>query len=161
MGSRNIIKDYSDKITGKRLELEKTDDNLKLFSAIIRKYTQWCDLLNRKSPTELIDQHLTFIEMGGEDDNSYFELGLYYDRYYQQRQKTIPSKTEDDEAFDNELITNAIKYLLQSLTMTKKKKIIKEALPKVVILWLDTVEKLSVIKEDHPVIKTINKESNY
>ncbi|CAI8507938.1 unnamed protein product [Hanseniaspora opuntiae] len=153
----NIIKDYSDKITGKRLELEKTDDNLKLFSAIIRKYTQWCDLLNRKSPTELIDQHLTFIEMGGEDDNSYFELGLYYDIYYQQRQKTIPSKTEDDEAFDNELITNAIKYLLQSLTMTKKKKIIKEALPKVVILWLDTVEKLSVIKEDHPVIKTINK----
>lgn len=30
-------------------------------------------------------------------------------------------------------------------------------MPKVVILWLDTVEKLSVIKEDHPVIKTINK----
>ncbi|KAL6935569.1 hypothetical protein ACO0R3_000620 [Hanseniaspora guilliermondii] len=153
----NIIKDYSDKITCKKLELEKTDDNLKLFSAIIRKYTQWCDMLNRKSPTELIDQHLTFIEMGGEDDNSYFELGLYYDRYYQQRQKTIPNKTEEDEAFDHELIINAIKYLLQSLTMTKQKKIIKEALPKVVILWLDTVEKLSIIKEDHPVIKTINK----
>jgi len=95
--------------------------------------------------------------MGGEDDNSYFELGLYYDRYYQQRQKTIPNKTSNDENFDNELITNAIKFLLQSLTMTKQNKIIKEALPKVVILWLDTVEKLSIIKEDHPVIKNINK----
>ena len=153
----NIIKDYSDKITGKKIQLDKTTDNLKMFSAIIRKYTQWCDTLNRKSPTELIDQHLTFIEMGGEDDNSYFELGLYYDRYYQQRQKTIPNKTSNDENFDNELITNAIKFLLQSLTMTKQNKIIKEALPKVVILWLDTVEKLSIIKEDHPVIKNINK----
>ncbi|OBA25365.1 kinase-like protein [Hanseniaspora valbyensis NRRL Y-1626] len=123
----------------------------------LSKYTQWCDALNRKSPTEIIDQYLKLLELCDNNEALSFELGLYYDKYYQQRQKTIIKRSVDDVRIDFELITNSIKYLLISLSETSSEHHVKEALPKVVILWLDTIEKINGKIKYAYVAKDINK----
>lgn len=131
----------------------------------LRQYTQWCDALNRKSPTEIIDQYLKLLELCDNNEEVSFELGLYYDKYYQQRQKTITKKSIEDYKINFELIISSIKFLLTALSETSSKHLVKEALPKVVILWLDTIEKINgkpkysyVAKDIHILIKNATKE---
>ncbi|XBW38078.1 hypothetical protein QEN19_003665 [Hanseniaspora menglaensis] len=131
----------------------------------LTKYTQWCDYLNRKSPTEIIDQYLKLLQLSNNKESLFFELGLYYDRYCQQRHKTMVKTTVEDVRFDFELIINSIKYLLTALKETTNEHLVKEGLPKVVILWLDTIEKINgkskylyVAKEIHVLIQNAIKE---
>ncbi|SSD59144.1 uncharacterized protein SCODWIG_00905 [Saccharomycodes ludwigii] len=114
-------------------------------SKVLLKYTQWLDLSNSSTSSQIIKQYKHTISLNPHWEEPYFALGLFYSRFLEK--KNAEGSYEEDGSLEKE----SIKYFL--LSFEKNTTHVRESLPKVITYWLNTSEKL-VENRKNLVLKT-------
>ncbi|CDO93240.1 unnamed protein product [Kluyveromyces dobzhanskii CBS 2104] len=101
------------------------------FKEVLLKYTEWLDLSNSSVSEQIIKQYNELIHLDRNWDAPYYSMGLYYS-------KLLEKKKVEGYVSDGSLEYRSIVNFLTSFEKGSSK--IRQSLPKVVTLWLDTAK---------------------
>lgn len=127
----------------KRFSQDKSSKSLKNqdFKEVLLKYTEWLDLSNSSVSEQIIKQYNELIHIDKEWDAPFYSMGLYYSRL-------LEKKKAEGYISDGSLEYRSISSFLTSFE--KGSSNIRQALPKVVTLWLDTTNSAARMAIDGP-----------
>ena len=108
---------------------------------MLLKYTEWLDLSNSSVSEQIIKQYNELIHIDKEWDAPFYSMGLYYSRL-------LEKKKAEGYISDGSLEYRSISSFLTSFE--KGSSNIRQALPKVVTLWLDTTNSAARMAIDGP-----------
>lgn len=101
------------------------------FKEVLLKYTEWLDLSNSSVSEQIIKQYNELIRFDKNWDAPFYSMGLYYS-------KLLEKKKAEGYVSDGSLEYRSITNFLTSFE--KGSPNIRQSLPKVVTLWLDTAK---------------------
>lgn len=101
------------------------------YKKVLLKYTEWLDLSNSSVSEQIIKQYNDLIRYDKDWDAPFYSMGLYYS-------KLLEKKKIEGYLTDGSLEYQSISNFL--ISFEKGSQNIRQSLPKVVTLWLDTAE---------------------